>query len=291
MQRNKIAGVPVRAVSTWVSFLTQLALKPSKYLRSPLRPNLQNQVQRRIVQEFRNGLLAPQQDFPDRCILPEKYGRGLPERVVELLLAKAVYVTNGKLLDVGHANAMPCHLHLIKSLPHPRNITGIDIAHPVYNVKEYYQESVCGDITETGFAAERFDSIWCISALEHFGMDNSGYNGATEIAENMDALALKEMLRILKKDGALLITVPYGKFENHGWFRNYDARHWEELLSIVRSHTTIKEFYFRHTHGGGWAVVSPEELRYVGYYDQANSGAGGLAAACIVETPSVLPQA
>jgi hypothetical protein len=91
------------------------------------------------------------------------------------------------------------------------------------------------------------------------------------------------MLRLLKKSGTLLITVPYGKYEEHGWLRNYDQHRWQDLLGAARPQATVRELYFRHTYGNGWTTASPEELRYVGYYDQANAGAGGLAAALIVK--------
>jgi len=42
------------------------------------------------------------------------------------------------------------------------------------------------------------------------------------------------MLRLLKKSGTLLITVPYGKYEEHGWLRNYDKHRWQELLGAAR---------------------------------------------------------
>jgi SAM-dependent methyltransferase len=252
-------------------------------LLSPFRQNRQVQIQHNIFQEVQRGLAIPQTDFPARLSLPHKYGCGLPERVIELLLAKLVYQPNTELLDVGHANAMACHLKLIKTLPSPRNITGIDIANPSYDVSDYYQDSVCGDIADTCFDSDRFHCIWCISALEHFGMDNSGYTDKFERAEDLDARALKEMLRILRKGGVLLITVPYGKYEDHGWLRNYDQHRWQILLNIARPYAIIRDIYFRHTYGAGWTIVVPEELRYVGYYNQANAGAGGIAVAHITK--------
>jgi hypothetical protein len=39
----------------------------------------------------------------------------------------------------------------------------------------------------------------------------------------------------------------------------------------------IQTSFFRHTHGTGWHVTTPEELVHIGYYDQSNGGGAGLA--------------
>ncbi len=93
----------------------------------------------------------------------------------------------------------------------------------------------------------------------------------------MDLLAVREMLRILVPGGRLLISVPYGRFEDLGTQKNYDKEHWQSLLTLGKTTAEVREWYFRHTFGQGWHEVPSEELRYVGYYDQANAGAGGLA--------------
>lgn len=255
-----------------------------KCLISPSRSSESVRLQRRIFWESQNGAAICQSDFPVRIRLPKKFGCGLPERVVELLLARLHYESGAEVLDVGHANAMLCHLELIKSLPVPHNITGIDIAQPVFNVSSYYKDSIYGDIMDTDFGDDRFDLIWCISALEHFGMDNSGYTNDFSRDSAHASKALCEMLRIVKPKGQILVTVPFGKYEDHGWFVNYDKKHWQDLLSSVRFQADIKEWYFRHTFGGGWAVVEASELMYVGYYDQANSGGAGLAVATITKS-------
>jgi len=255
----------------------------AKRLLKHFRPNWQARLQRDISREVQRGVAIRQTDFPASLSLPEKYGRGLPERVVELLLAQLLYQPGCQVLDVGHANAMTCHLEMIKALPSPRNITGIDIAQPGYDVSGYYQDSIQGDIANTGFESNQFHRIWCISALEHFGMDNSGYTDEFSMDSGLAPRALLEMLRILKQGGQILITVPFGKYEDHGWFINYDSEHWQSLLNIARPKSTIHELYFRHTFGSGWTVATADELRQVGYFDQSNHGASGFAVACVAK--------
>ena len=144
-------------------------------------------------------------------------------------------------------------------------------------------KSILGDITNISLPDNSFDLIWCISTFEHFRMDNSGYTDNFSKNNGMDIQAIKEMVRLLAIGGSVLITVPYGKWEDHGWFRNYDKEHLQSLLNVIRQKTTIREWYFKHTFGSGWSMVKPDELRYVGYYDQNNSGSGGLAAIYITK--------
>jgi SAM-dependent methyltransferase len=248
-----------------------------------VRPDPKVAIQRRIADEFDRAAGLPQPGFPARLQLPPEYGKGLPERVVELLIARLSYRAGLSVLDVGHAYATRAHLHMLRSLPEPRHLTGIDIAPPSYDTTPYYQRSISADIIASGIADDNFDLIWCISALEHFGMDNSMYTARFNQAAGQDARALGEMVRILAPAGTLVVTVPYGRYEDHRTMKNYDAQRWQALLETIRSKARIREMYFRHTFGAGWAQAECQELRYVGYYDQANAGAGAIAIAHITK--------
>lgn len=209
--------------------------------------------------------------------LPAHYGRNLPERVIEMFFARLYYKPGLKVLDVGCSNAMESHLRMVRDLAPPRNIVGIDISVPPEKTRRCYDRFLHESIVSSGVETGSFDLIWCISALEHFGMDNSSYTDRFVLSEDMDVQAVKEMVRILARRGRLLVTVPYGKYENHAWFRNYDRDHVRNLLSPMECHADLQTSYYRHTHGTGWCVATVEELEHVGYYDQANGGSAGLA--------------
>jgi SAM-dependent methyltransferase len=209
--------------------------------------------------------------------LPAPYGRNLPERAIEIFFARLYYKPGLKVLDVGCSNAMECHLRMVRNLEPPRNIAGIDIAIPSERTRRYYDRFLHESIVSSRIEAGSFDLIWCISALEHFGMDNSSYTDQFILSEEMDVQAMKEMVRILARGGRLLVTIPYGKYENQPWLRNYDGEHLRNLLAPVECHADIRTSFYRHTHGAGWRVATVEELEHVGYYDQSNSGAAGLA--------------
>jgi SAM-dependent methyltransferase len=253
------------------------------WILKPILPDPGNILSSRIYSEYQRALNTNKRGNFDCIYLPNHYGHGMPERVVEILLASLSYQRHIKVLDIGHANAMKCHLDMIQTLPEPRDITGVDIAIPEYKVNKYYHSSIVGDISQSSFKEHSFDLIWCISTIEHLGMDNSGYTNNFLKEKGIVNKALKEMLRILKPGGDILITVPFGRFEDHGWQINYDYEHLQNILEIFKPSAAVKMLFFRHTNGQGWYQCVPEELQYVGYYDQLNRGAGGMAAAFITK--------
>jgi SAM-dependent methyltransferase len=235
----------------------------------------------RIDREIKRAISLPQDQFPRAVALPMNYGKNMNERVVEILVAKLTYKPAKAILDIGHANAMNAHLRMLKTLPAPVNLTGIDIAPAGDIVRSLYANSVVGNIMQTDFRDESFDLIWCISALEHFGMDNSLYTDQFARDSEMDMKALREMMRILRNAGTIYISVPFGKFEDHQWLRNYDKNRWQKLLSVARPTATIDELYFQYSDEQGWSIVSPDALSTTGYFDHQNTGASGLAVALI----------
>jgi len=69
------------------------------------------------------------------------------------------------------------------------NKSDIEIARALYPGNKYLRADICGLPFKNGF----FDTVVCIDVLEH--------------VEN-DSLAIAEMVRVLKKNGRLIITVP-----------------------------------------------------------------------------------
>lgn len=132
----------------------------------------------------------------------------LDSRIIEygFALSKLFGLPKGKMLDVG---CVARHNYLIPALCFANwQVYGIDIRdnwgfkHPNFTfVKE--------DIRHSQFKDAEFDLVSCISTLEHIGLAN--YYGITEQDEAGDLKAAKEMVRILKPSGILLLTVPYCK--------------------------------------------------------------------------------
>ena len=98
------------------------------------------------------------------------------------------------------------------------------------------------DARMTGFRKAVFDQVVCISAIEHIGIvtDYSGYYDD----DDGDIKTIKEIVRILKKGGNAIITLPYGKVTKPT-HRVYDRHALSRLLNGDRGSLVEarKEFY------------------------------------------------
>lgn len=160
--------------------------------------------------------------FRRRRRLPRGYGIGLDERVVELawLLAQD---PGGRVLDAGsslnHEHVLDCFLSRFESL------TIATLEPEEISFSERRVAYVYADLRELPFRDQWFDTVVCISTLEHVGMDNSRYGSSLPRSgepqrELLDAL--DELTRVLRPGGRFLATVPFGVREDHGWFRQFD---------------------------------------------------------------------
>ena len=58
-----------------------------------------------------------------------------------------------------------------------------------------------------------------------------GVEAETGAGARLDAL--RELRRVLRRDGRLLVTVPLGEPGDHGWFRQEDERGWTSLYALA----------------------------------------------------------
>jgi ubiquinone/menaquinone biosynthesis C-methylase UbiE len=95
------------------------------------------------------------------------------------------------------------------------------------------------DARMTGFRKEVFSQVICISTIEHIGI---GINRGDD-DEDGDLKTVKEILRILKKGGSAIITVPYGKIKKLE-HRVYDRQALSRLVAVDNGFSAAKrEFY------------------------------------------------
>jgi ubiquinone/menaquinone biosynthesis C-methylase UbiE len=99
------------------------------------------------------------------------------------------------------------------------------------------------DARMTGFRKAVFDQVICISTIEHIGIatDYSGYYDDND----GDIKTIKEIVRILKKGGNAIITVPYGKITKPT-HRVYDRHALSRLLNVDDTGSLVetrKEFH------------------------------------------------
>lgn len=115
-----------------------------------------------------------------------------------------VDLKSGNFLDVGSTVGKLFRKHLPESV----NVYAINTDKEKRFSKNENINHVVGDIRKTQFEDNFFNVITCISTLEHIGVEGR-YNILRD--DFGDENALKEMFRILKKGGKLLLTTPFGK--------------------------------------------------------------------------------
>ena len=120
------------------------------------------------------------------------------------------------------------------------NMFGIDIAESGCDIRM--------DARMTGFRSETFDQVICIGTIEHIGIGNDVDD------ERGDFKAIKEIQRVLKKGGSLIVSLPYGKTDNPN-YRVYNREALSQLVAVNKEFSVAKkEFY--HYATGGWRRCS-----------------------------------
>jgi SAM-dependent methyltransferase len=102
------------------------------------------------------------------------------------------------------------------------------------------------DAMNIGFKDETFDQVICLSAMEHIGLDHhdsvdAKYNDLN-CRINGDAIAMKEIWRVLKDKGTLILTVPYGRLIIKQ--QSYRVYHQESLSILTNMFFVVKREFF-----------------------------------------------
>jgi SAM-dependent methyltransferase len=105
------------------------------------------------------------------------------------------------------------------------------------------------------FAPASFDAVVAVSVIEHIGI---GHYGGPEAATG-DRHALRQLARVLKRGGRLILTVPFGVSLTNDWMRVYDSRRLADLCEPVK----IENIEFAVARAGVWRPSSREEAQTV----------------------------
>ena len=174
--------------------------------------------------------------FKDVEVLPENYGYALDERVVEYpWVLSRIPASNGKnLLDAGSALNFKEILEF--STLKNKKITIVNL----YPESNFFGQMgisyLFEDIRNLCFKDSYFNLITCISTLEHIGMDNTIYTKDSKYKEEKlfdFEKAVLELKRVLKPGGKILITVPFGKYQNFGRFQQFDSNLIKRVLEVI----------------------------------------------------------
>tara|TARA_B100002052_G_scaffold299126_1_gene335499 strand:+ start:2189 stop:2986 length:798 start_codon:yes stop_codon:yes gene_type:complete len=170
----------------------------------------------------------------------------IDERLIEIpWTLKKLSRLNGKLLDAGSTLNFE---YIIKKLsknfkiyiqtlyPEKKN-------YPNLGVKYFYK-----DLLYLDFKKNYFDVVTCISTLEHIGFDNSNYNYSTskiidKKVSNKHIKVFKNLFKVLKPNGKLLITVPYGMRGNYINLQQFDRLELNRMFKSCKIKKLNIEYY------------------------------------------------
>jgi len=206
--------------------------------------------------------------FRENRPLPDQYGFRLDARIIEIpwLLSK-VAEKEGKLLDAGSALNHECVL--TSDALSNKKTTIITLAPEGQAFWRLGVSYLFGDLRNLDFKDACFDFVACISTIEHIGMDNTMYAEDPNIARRTNPeeflLAVKELKRVLKPGATLYISFPFGRYENHGWFQQFDSQLVDTLIEAFAP-AQHQETIFRY-HPTGWQRSNRDECKDCEFFD------------------------
>jgi len=149
-------------------------------------------------------------------------------------------------------------------------VTGVDLrpyslTHPNFT---FYQ----GDFFELDFPEAPFDVVVAVSAVEHVGL---GAYGEDMRRENSDRRVLDAFYHLLRPEGQLVVTVPFGRQKITPRYRIYDM---QALGALLQDYEIDRQEYYRRFDHAVWLPVSASELGDVDWDPAAmRTGVGGVA--------------
>ncbi|MBI2670092.1 MAG: class I SAM-dependent methyltransferase [Candidatus Yanofskybacteria bacterium] len=205
--------------------------------------------------------------FKNNGKLPEKYGIGIDERIIEIpWVISQIGGDRVEMLDAGsalnfkeiieHKNIVPKNLFIMNLNPESNCFWNKGVSY------------VYSDIRKAPFKSDNFDIISCVSTLEHIGMDNTQiYTGENRFKENSgDYLpAVLEMKRMLKPGGTLFITVPFGRYENHGFFQQFNSQMVQKVADAFGA-AEFNTVFYKYSKDG-WQISEQEQCDGLEYFN------------------------
>ncbi len=195
---------------------------------------------------------------------------GTDERVVEIPWVLSRLRASGRVLEVGYAFAEPAYLAGL--LRAGVELVGADLATREVEGMEVAE----ADVRELPFSDRSFDQVLLVSTLEHVGADNTVYGLAVESDGGARVEALRELRRVLSRDGSLLVTVPLGEPGDHGWFRQEDGRGWSRLYA--RGGFFVEEVEAYELLPEGWRAAPEFRAEGVRYGERGPAASAVLCA-------------
>jgi SAM-dependent methyltransferase len=188
------------------------------------------------------------------------------ERALEIPWCLTRYDGERRVLDVGYAFAEAAYVAGLLALG-AEELVGVDLA--AADVPGL--RSVVSDVRSLPFDDDSFDFALCISTLEHVGRDNAVYDVDAPREDAGDEAALRELHRVLDRNGRLVVCVPTGAADDQGWQVVRTPQQWIERFERSGFVVYEDELYVRGDEG--WRTASVQEARGAPYLER---GAGAV---------------
>ena len=213
--------------------------------------------------------------FAEGAALPPAFGFRLDERVIEIpWIFSRIAPAPGRFLDAG--SALNHEETIARLMAYRKDLTIMTLAP---ERQAFWDRGISyhfGDLCALPFRDQWFDEIACISTLEHVGMDNLNYGESGEPALQRESFqeAARELWRVLKPGGALLITVPFGKRQDVVWsnvvfMQQFDPALVQSLVGCFDGGMT-RICYYQY-HPDGWQLSDEESCRNAEYFNMHES--------------------
>lgn len=174
------------------------------------------------------------------CIEKKRESELVSPRVFEYSFVIKNLPEKGRIVEIGctaSSNALPITLAELGY-----EVYGLDLR--LFRVKHNGFEFIICDARHLSVRKNIFDCCYSISAIEHIGLPMEC--GPKNDLEG-DSKAIKEMINVVKPNGSLIITVPFGK--SHvlaGYERIYDI---EGIKSLFEGLEIVEEEYIIERDG------------------------------------------
>jgi SAM-dependent methyltransferase len=224
--------------------------------------------------EFRNRTITATLDDPDLMdrfatgkSLPTDFAHGLDERCVEYPWALGqLGKIEGLVLDAGSALN---HAFLLKRPElHALRLHIVTLAPEAHAFWQLGHGYLYEDLRRLPMDDAVYDAVASISTLEHVGCDNRAYTGNKTTAGSKpdDLDVMVELRRVLKPGGVLLFTVPFGRPDDLGSFRQFDSDRLESAIAAFGPTAEDDRRFYRYG-GCGWEISDADSCIDSEYVD------------------------
>lgn len=173
----------------------------------------------------------------------------LHSRTIEYPFAASQVKDAQAILDIGSVKADEAWLNWLESLPIDVYATDYDAdSDGVFKNTIFHQ---C-DVRQLPFEDNLFDVVLAVSVIEHIGLEYPQVNQAIrpQMDKQGDVAAVRELMRVLKPNGRLVMTFPFGKISGlsrNGTARTYDIAALAKFDALAQP--IIRDYYeYQHNN-------------------------------------------